>query len=188
MRQVKNLNQNKNAGFTLLEILTVIGIIAMIASFVMLMLSQQQDKAKQTKEDADLKQIATAIQLMESDTGKWPGGCPPRQTNAPKIYLDSQAAGINTRPAPGATSGDPNCVWSLTEVANWNGPYITQSVLQDPWHTSYVFDASYCDDTATLRVAILSLGKNQVMNYRNASCSNLATYPLGTDDEVKYLY
>lgn len=182
------------AGFTLLEILTVMAIIAMLASFVTLMVFQQQEKSKKTKTDADLKQISTAIQLLETDTGKWPGGCPPRQTNNPEMDIDGAQTGLLTRPTMGASidpetgSADAVCVWSGAEAANWNGPYLTQDRYTDPWGSKYVFAPDYCDENGTLRVAILSKGANRVMNYRNSSCAKLVLYPLGTDDNPKYLY
>ncbi len=69
-------NQNQK-GFTLIELLVVISIFAFLASAVMLATANSRVKARDTKRIADLKTLATAIELYYQDNGSYPS--PPDQ-------------------------------------------------------------------------------------------------------------
>lgn len=69
-------NKNKS-GFTLIELLVVIAIIGLLSSIVLTSLNGARVKARDTKRAADIKQLATAIQLYYDDNGIYPSnaGC-----------------------------------------------------------------------------------------------------------------
>lgn len=53
----------QEGGFTLIELMVVIGIIAILISFVMPKFSTASEKAKKVKEEADIKTIQNAAEL-----------------------------------------------------------------------------------------------------------------------------
>ncbi len=158
-------------GFTLIEILITIGIIGLLASVILGNLNTAREKGMISKATSELKNIRTAIALLEDDTGKWPNGCKVGVVSNPEIELDSAQAGIKTRPSAGTID---TCTWTDSEVANWNGPYIKTPV--DPWGNSYWFDPDYrpgdnvdgsenCGggtEAITNIVAIISFGPNGI--------------------------
>ena len=56
-------------GFTLIELLVVIAIIGLLSSIVLASLSSAREKARDTTRKSDLRSIATALHLWESDNG-----------------------------------------------------------------------------------------------------------------------
>ncbi len=66
------IRRNTRRGFTLIEILTVIIVIAALAVMVIPVLLGAQRKAKESQLGGDLKQIRDAIERFESTTGAWP--------------------------------------------------------------------------------------------------------------------
>ena len=162
MRNAFSLTQR---AFTLVELLVVIGIIGLLSTFAVVAVLRARDKAKDAKARADLRSLRNAIALLESDTGKWPNGCPPEtETNPEAFALDTQA-GISQRPVVGDQGS--GCFWSATDVARWNGPYMTQAT--DPWGTVYYFDPDFtpllnCAGQTALStgVYVASFGPNKV--------------------------
>ncbi|KKU81773.1 MAG: General secretion pathway protein G [Parcubacteria group bacterium GW2011_GWA1_47_8] len=130
-------------GFTLIELLVVISIISLLSSIVFAALGSAREKAKIAAAKAQLKNVETAIALLEHDTGKWPNGCPPHERAEPEVSLDDPKAGLKERPPLGVTYNLtlPYCEWTVEDRANWKGPYIQTG--KDPWGTSYEFDPDY---------------------------------------------
>jgi len=121
-RESKNL-----AGFTLIELLVVISIIGFLFSIAFYSVNVTRTKAKIAKAKADLKQIATAIDMLANDTGLHPAKVSLTPcVQDPGVYLDSCSAGL------ACDSSFPN----------WKGPYMAK-VLLDPWGQKYMFDADY---------------------------------------------
>ena len=63
--------KSKQKAFTLIELLVVIAIIGLLASIIMVSLSNARAKGRDAKRRADLKQIATALELYYSDFGTY---------------------------------------------------------------------------------------------------------------------
>jgi len=72
-------------GFTLLEILTVIVIIAILIGILMPALAQIKKLAKETKQKAQLGSIDVGINLYKNDFGEYP---PSHGSNAPVVTTD----------------------------------------------------------------------------------------------------
>ncbi len=101
-----------DAGFTLIEMIVVLAIIALIAALVGPRMFAQFDKSKVTAARVQVKQLASAVETMRLDIGRYP-------TAAEGLAL------LNTAPQ-GA-------------VANWSGPYLAGGVPKDPWGHDYAY-------------------------------------------------
>ena len=60
------------AGFTLIELLVVIAIIGLLASVILIALSDARQKARVATRVADLNQITKALELYYADNGSYP--------------------------------------------------------------------------------------------------------------------
>lgn len=66
-------NKKQEKGFTLIELLVVIAIIGLLASVVLLALNSARQKARDAKRLADVRQIASALELYFNDNNGYPG-------------------------------------------------------------------------------------------------------------------
>lgn len=100
------------AGYSLLEILIVLAIIALIAALVGPRLFAQFDKSKVTAARVQTKSLEATVETMRLDIGRYP-------TAAEGLAL------LNAAPGSG--------------VANWSGPYLAGGVPKDPWGHDYIY-------------------------------------------------
>jgi general secretion pathway protein G len=102
----------KDDGFTLVEMLVVLGIIALLMALVAPQVMKYLGSAKSQTAAAQLKNIESAIELYYLDIGEYPSA-------------EQGIAALSVQPA-GLTS--------------WRGPYIKQkSGLRDPWGEDYTY-------------------------------------------------
>ncbi len=133
-------------GFTLLEIIVTVTIIAILAAIAIPAYSSYREKAKIAMTRSELRNFLHAITMLENDTEQWPGPNPVGSTADPEVWdLNSPQAGLV------ATNG---------EFSKWNGPYV-QSVPKDPWGSDYFFDPDY--NIGGVNYAVVgSFGSNKV--------------------------
>lgn len=163
----KKSSRSYNEGFTLIELLLVIAIIGILSSTILASLNEARLKAKIARTQTELDSLLrVAMAQLETDTGKWPNGCPPGKTSNPEVELENPQAGLNQAPIVG-DQGD-GCEWTAGDIAKWNGPYFNRDTIIDVWGTSYWFDPDYTpyDNCATASStpeipAILSYGPNK---------------------------
>jgi len=99
-------------GFTLIEMLVVLGIIALLASLVAPQVIKYLSKAKSDTAAAQIKNLQSAIELYFLDTGRYPA----------------------------SREGLSALLESPEGAANWNGPYLkNREGLIDPWARPYVY-------------------------------------------------
>lgn len=98
------------AGFTLLELLVVLLIIALLAGYVGPRLFAQVDKARIKSANAQMKTLADAVTQYRLDTGHYP----------------SEQEGLNALVQRGS---DPR----------WDGPYLAKGLPPDPWGHAYLW-------------------------------------------------
>ena len=104
----------KHSGFTLIEIMLVVVIIAALSAMVVPRLVGRSDKAKIAVAQSDIEsQLATALKLYELDNGNFP----------------TTSQGLEALRKKPTSSPIPK---------NWNGPYIEKKPI-DPWGTPYFY-------------------------------------------------
>ncbi|MFZ4498442.1 MAG: type II secretion system major pseudopilin GspG [Burkholderiales bacterium] len=97
------------AGFTLLELLVVVVIIGLLASYVGPRYFSQLGRSEVQAARAQMRALAQGIEQFRIDTGRFPS-------------TGEGLAALQTAP-PG--------------VAGWRGPYLRQAVPVDPWGNAY---------------------------------------------------
>ena len=111
-RTIKNSRKNGERGFTLVEILVVITIIAIIMSLVGPRVLNYLGEAKVKAAKIQMQSFSSALDLLYLDTGRYP----------------SSAEGLDTLVKP------------TSAMQGWNGPYLKGgTVPNDPWGKPYVY-------------------------------------------------
>lgn len=112
----------RQQGFTLLELLVVLLIIALLAAYVGPKLFSQVDKAKVKATQAQMTTLANALTQFRLDTGRYP----------------SQEEGLDVLVAP------------ARGVEAWNGPYLAKAVPKDGWGHAYRWNVPGRDGEAEI--------------------------------------
>lgn len=77
-KKAKLLLKSSNSGFTLIELMVAISIIAIMSVAGIIIYTDVQKKSRDSKRKQDLKAIKTALEFYYKDNGKYPSarGCP----------------------------------------------------------------------------------------------------------------
>lgn len=101
------------SGFTLLELLVVIVIIGLLASYVGPKYFSQLGKSEVTVAKAQIEAFQRALDAFRVDVGRYP-------------TTEEGLAALLVKPAA---------------ATKWNGPYLLKDVPPDPWGHEYVYRA-----------------------------------------------
>jgi len=158
-------------GFTLIEVVVVVAIIALLAGILTPLIFKYIDEANQTRALGDCRNISTALLLFHKDTGTWPylsryGVYPPdinylygNMGDMPRFVADAQSSWGTTADDMYfhlVTNGNPDqntYIYRYRRAATlggnilshgWNGPYLPY-VTDDPWAYKYVVSVGAFD-------------------------------------------
>ena len=108
---VENNKRIKQLGFTLLELLVVMVIIGLLASYVGPKYFAQIGKSEVKTAKAQIDSLGKALDQYRLDTGHYPS-------------TENGLAALNATPA---------------NESKWNGPYLQKKVPSDPWDHAYLY-------------------------------------------------
>jgi len=108
IRMHKKVHNNGQRGFTLVELLLVLVILALIAGLVLPVIIGKAESAKAKAASSQISRISMSVETFYLDTGNTPSS------------LDE-------------------LVNEPSGVRGWNGPYIKNSLLKDPWGQPYQY-------------------------------------------------
>jgi general secretion pathway protein G len=101
-----------SAGYTLMELLVVLGIIALLVALIAPQVIRYLGDARSGTARAQIKNIESALELYYLDTGTYPN----------------------------AQNGLIALVKAPADDVNWKGPYLKQETgLADPWKKPYIY-------------------------------------------------
>jgi general secretion pathway protein G len=108
---MNGIRRSMQGGFTLIEIMVVMAIIAMLAAMVGPRLIRQQEKAAVKAAAAQIERLGTALDTYRLDMGRYP-------TSQEGLAALMQPPGGGSR---------------------WDGPYLNKDVPLDPWNNPYQY-------------------------------------------------
>ncbi len=109
---MKQLNNLKQSGFTLLELLVVLGIIAMLAGLVGPKVMERFEQAKVKGAKVQIEELSQTLDTYKLDVGSYP------TTDQGLEALLEAPEGVN----------------------RWSGPYLSKAkVPLDPWNQEYKY-------------------------------------------------
>jgi prepilin-type N-terminal cleavage/methylation domain-containing protein len=116
----------QRSGFTLIETVVTVGLLAVLAAFVVPSVIRKADAADPVKVANDLNSISTAVQTFSSDLkGALPGD----------LQDLTQPVLINTlcnRVSPCDTTVTHRSTYTGAQALLWKGPYLAASIDRDP--------------------------------------------------------
>ncbi len=101
------------SGFTLIEIMVVIVVIAILATLVAPNIFQHVGAAKSATAKSQIEMLGTALDAYRLDNGHYP-----------------------------TTQQGLDALWTMPTVdppTNWRGPYLRKPVPLDPWGAAYIY-------------------------------------------------
>lgn len=104
-------------GYSLLEVLVVLSIIALIATFAGPRIFAQLDRSKATSARIQIQSLSSALETMRLDIGRYPS--------------DEEGLSLLVVAPPPAD----------VESLEWRGPYLDSVVPMDPWGSAYLYEA-----------------------------------------------
>ncbi len=116
-------------GFTLVELITVVAIIAILGAVVTPNIMKAIDGSRVVAAVSDVKIIKSAALAFYADSGQWP-----------------QSSG-------GDSSSDPGFLKApATGVVGWNGPYLESWPARNPWGGSYTLSFTGAGEKLSLQL------------------------------------
>ncbi|GMR19177.1 MAG: hypothetical protein BMS9Abin34_307 [Patescibacteria group bacterium] len=131
-------NRRFGIGFTLIEVLVVVAILAILSALVLVAVSGQFEKTKIVGATSDAATLKIATQLYFKDMGFYPPdtwrGADPGFTQSLPYYPDGYSESV-----PYDDSYLPSN-WQDIVAQNWQGPYLGEWPDKTPWGGEYDYN------------------------------------------------
>jgi prepilin-type N-terminal cleavage/methylation domain-containing protein len=116
----------RRSGFTLIETVVTVGLIAVLAAFVVPSVMKKADAADPVKVANDLNSISTAIQQFATDVK---GALPGDLEDLTEPLLTNSTCN-NFQPCDSTVTHAE--IYTIRQVEQWKGPYLAASVMNSP--------------------------------------------------------
>ena len=102
----------RRGGFSLIELLLVLVILATLAALVVTKFAGRSKQAKVTAAETEVSRLETALDAFEIDVGRYPTS----QEGLRALYEQPSNA------------------------ESWKGPYLKRGIPMDPWRNEYIYE------------------------------------------------
>ncbi|MEO7934503.1 MAG: prepilin-type N-terminal cleavage/methylation domain-containing protein [Chthoniobacterales bacterium] len=145
----------RSKGFTLVELLTVMTIIGILAALVLGTFKFVQDKAARSRAESEIKAMEAALESYKADNGAYPRGADSDSLNpttlTPSTYINSSKvlyqalSGDGTSALGGAAASDGKLDTGSKQYMEFkpNQLNTTTFYVVDPWGNSYGYSTIY---------------------------------------------
>ncbi len=113
MKNTHRSHRLTRSGFTMVELLLVLVILATLAAIVVPKFTGRSKQARITAAQTEISSVEVALDAFEVDNGYYPQG-------------SDALLQLVERPA---------------DNPNWRGPYLKKAVTNDPWGNPYIFES-----------------------------------------------
>jgi len=110
--QLRNGTTGRERGFTLVEMLLVLVILATLAAIVVPKFAGRSQQAKETAAQSQIANLEMALDAFEVDNGYYPKG----------------------------TKGLDELIERPSNATDWRGPYLQKGIPMDPWGNAYIYE------------------------------------------------
>jgi prepilin-type N-terminal cleavage/methylation domain-containing protein len=144
----KSLQVDVQKGFTLIEILIVVGIIGLLASVVLSGLGSVRGRGRDARRIADLRSVQQGLELYYTRCQHYPGGSQcdegttPSSWTALKDIMIGSGLGITAVPSDPLYASDPSKNYKYAVRSDEQG-YILEAVLEDQDANSPIYKDAY---------------------------------------------
>ncbi len=114
LKRKQKLKMHAERGFSMIELLVALAIMAVLASLVAPRLMNNVDRSKVQAAKAQARSLKTSLDALRLDMGRYP----------------TAEEGLNLLVTPPQDAG---------LRANWFGPYMDGDLPNDPWGNAYVY-------------------------------------------------
>jgi general secretion pathway protein G len=113
---LRRLSRSGQKGFTLIELMVVIAILALLGGVVAPRVFDRLRKARPEKAKIDIKQIGLALDMYAADNGQYP-------------TTEQGLSALVRKPT------------SPPEPMSWERPYVEPTDFKDPWGNEYIYES-----------------------------------------------
>lgn len=191
-------NTKDDRGFTLMEMVVVLAVIAILAAILTPIINSYVDRARTNAAVKDVKSIATAFVQFNTDAKFWPiysGTTAPTNPNTATAFDYMATEGDNAALNGTGWSALTTTTGSLDTFLNTNNYNLStnsgsrqyhgnfMTLTRDPWGTRYYVTSGNLVPTSGNAAYVVSAGPNQAIDTA-FSQSSTAAFSVSGDDIV----
>jgi general secretion pathway protein G len=158
-------NVDPRSGFTILEIVIAIAVLALLAGTIVPMVGSTMADSKKAQAQSEVKAIAEAIGRYRLEVGTYPPG---EQNDPTRNY----------------GTGTDSAIASLSNsLVSGSKKFLSKAIGRDPWGRPYWY-CIYTQSNPHQNVVVISCGPDGVMNTWDSNTWNRGT--ANSDDIIAY--